>query len=307
MQGKGLPSPNYTQFPNIILDRLHEIETEAELRVICVIVRKTLGWHKEKDRISLTQLQQHTGMSRQGVIDGTSRALARGWIDREVSGRGFTYSLLIRLPEVDSQQNRPSDADPAAMVNKVDSTGTPDSQQNRPLIVNKVDTQKKGKETNKTKDKNPADADAPAQLPKAELDRLAGELCKEFESITKLKRPQPSPTAPKAVKQVQVTWWNPLREMVTTANGKSRELLALAVARMDEREWPISAPISCIKTFHAVYGEVQRRGQQSSTSAGVGKRTASAYEKKWTADEEAAIAEQMAAYRKQKESDHARR
>ncbi|MEZ4581563.1 MAG: hypothetical protein R3A10_07990 [Caldilineaceae bacterium] len=39
---------------------------EAELRVALVIMRETFGWHRESKQMSLSYLQQATGMSRPG-------------------------------------------------------------------------------------------------------------------------------------------------------------------------------------------------------------------------------------------------
>ena len=62
--------PNYTQIPNRFMDELLATLNNCELRVLLSIMRKTFGWNKERDRISLSQIQKMTGLSHQGVIDG---------------------------------------------------------------------------------------------------------------------------------------------------------------------------------------------------------------------------------------------
>jgi phage replication O-like protein O len=115
----GYDKPNYTQIPNVLLDEHLPLMGDAELRVVLVIARKTFGWHKDSDRISLSQLQELTGLSRQGVINGIDAAVNRGIVAKvEYAGKTSEYCLV---------------------VNQVDHT----SQRSRLALVNEVDTQKK--------------------------------------------------------------------------------------------------------------------------------------------------------------------
>lgn len=84
---RGVPKPNYTQAPNVLLDELlPEIKTLGELKVTLVVVRETIGWHEEERKLSLAELERRTGLSRQGVIDGAKAAVARGTVERRVEG-----------------------------------------------------------------------------------------------------------------------------------------------------------------------------------------------------------------------------
>lgn len=117
--------PNYTQLPNAILDSMNEME-ETEFRVVVAIARKTFGWHKREDELSLSQLKDITGLSRPSVIKGVEIAIKNGWITRRPKGQSFMYSILVN--DVDQ------------LVNDVDQLGE--------KLVNDVDTQKKeSKET----------------------------------------------------------------------------------------------------------------------------------------------------------------
>lgn len=62
--------PNTTQVPNVLLDVVMPQIKNAALRVLLAVVRKTYGFQKRTDKISLTQLQRLTGLSRQGVVNG---------------------------------------------------------------------------------------------------------------------------------------------------------------------------------------------------------------------------------------------
>ncbi len=108
----GFSSPNHTQTPNDLFDHLMREMTEAELKVVLAAIRKTLGYHRASDEISLTQFEKMTGLTRKGVIGGIQAALARGVL-REVSRgkRGVVrYALVIesdQLPEVTSYHSTP--------------------------------------------------------------------------------------------------------------------------------------------------------------------------------------------------------
>lgn len=129
---KGFDPPNYTQTPNTLFDLMPTMSNQ-ELRVTLAIIRKTKGWHKQEDELSLTQLQEVTGLSRQGVINGVKQALKRGTVYRKPSGRSYKYGLVVN--NVDT----PSDDQSTTLTN--------DGQPSRPTIVNSVDTQKKTKES----------------------------------------------------------------------------------------------------------------------------------------------------------------
>jgi hypothetical protein len=85
---------NYTTFPNPILDLVMPLCDGGEWKVVCATIRLTLGWHKEADRISLSQFLKVTGIGNKvNLLRALNRAVADGHILREPSGQSFTYSL----------------------------------------------------------------------------------------------------------------------------------------------------------------------------------------------------------------------
>lgn len=78
----GLPRPNTTQVPDVFLDEIMSTLNEAELRVMLYIIRRTYGFKRDEDTISLAQfsrgiitydgrcLDGGTGMKRTSVIRG---------------------------------------------------------------------------------------------------------------------------------------------------------------------------------------------------------------------------------------------
>lgn len=84
----------YTKIPNALLDTMHELGN-AELRIVLAIVRRTAGWQKECDVISLTQLETMTGLGRRHVIQGLRELETRGLIEHTPAKRnGRCYRLV---------------------------------------------------------------------------------------------------------------------------------------------------------------------------------------------------------------------
>jgi phage replication O-like protein O len=110
----GFEKPNYTQTPNAFYDKLlTQIDSITELKVTLAIIRKTFGYHKDNgDKISLSQLEEVTGLPRKSVVDGINRSLKRGSIVRRKSGKSFIYCLKVvttgnQEKDTDSYQRLP--------------------------------------------------------------------------------------------------------------------------------------------------------------------------------------------------------
>lgn len=71
----------YTKIANEILERL--VNTPllgAEFQVLLFIIRKTYGYNKKQDRISFTQFEKATGISRQTINKTIKNLVAKGMI-----------------------------------------------------------------------------------------------------------------------------------------------------------------------------------------------------------------------------------
>src|SRR3954464_3417901 len=134
----GFVSPHYTQVPDEVFDLLMPYLTEAELKVLLYIVRRTFGFKKDSDAISLTQLTEGitrkdgthldygSGMSRPAVLRGIKGLEARGIIavTRAVAADGEHETTVYRLrmaaePNVTTAvtlRNYPSNADESTVV-----------------------------------------------------------------------------------------------------------------------------------------------------------------------------------------------
>lgn len=107
-----LAPPNYFQTPNDLVDHWLPLLGEAELKVLLLIIRKTFGWHKDRDRISLSQMEKYTGMTRAACCKAINLLIQKGIILKEIEGILGTekvyYSLIIQgettsIPEIPPQ------------------------------------------------------------------------------------------------------------------------------------------------------------------------------------------------------------
>ena len=131
---QGFEIPNHTQAPNSFFDdSLGKIKSLPELKVILAIIRKTFGWHKRQDKISLSQLEELTGLKRQSVQRGIDLALEHGFIEREPAGQGFLYSLNLVTPSDQSQELTSRTSLPAPVTLRDTKPVTPRDTQKKPL------------------------------------------------------------------------------------------------------------------------------------------------------------------------------
>lgn len=106
--------PNSTQIPDVIIDHWMAELSGAEFKVLLYIARRTYGFQKERDNISLTQiaegikrrdgtvLDRGTGISRRNVLRAVNTLEERGMVIRQTnlsdSGQEFeenTYSINL--------------------------------------------------------------------------------------------------------------------------------------------------------------------------------------------------------------------
>lgn len=140
----GYDQPNYTQIPNVFLDRqMQKMTSLAELKVAMAVMRQTFGWQKKADQISMSQLVDLTGLSRPSVIEGVKLALKHGIIDREKRGNSFSYWLVVKKVN----QEETASQEPASKESKPETVKKINQQ-----VVKQVNPQKKEEQK---KERNP--------------------------------------------------------------------------------------------------------------------------------------------------------
>jgi len=101
--------PNSTQIPNIILDKILPGIPSAEGKCLLYICRRTYGFHKERDRISLSQfvkgitgrdgkkLDYGTGLSRPSVVEALKHLIGSKIVKVVKDSKGNFYELDCEL------------------------------------------------------------------------------------------------------------------------------------------------------------------------------------------------------------------
>lgn len=75
--------PNSFQLPNALVDEKYLVELKGSaLAMYIFIVRKTRGWQKECDRISLSQFTEYTGYNKDAVLTGVNKLVDLGLVKR---------------------------------------------------------------------------------------------------------------------------------------------------------------------------------------------------------------------------------
>lgn len=89
--------PNSFQVPNALIDDVMANLGDNALRCYLAIVRKTRGWNKESDLISLAQLMTLTGKSKNSVLKGITELEEKGFITREILNGKFGVVTEYKL------------------------------------------------------------------------------------------------------------------------------------------------------------------------------------------------------------------
>lgn len=167
-----MPDEKFTRIPNYIIESM-PIMHRGTFAIVIWVARQTTGWQKEWDKISLSQFQAGTGLSRQGVIDAIADAVERGWVEQQHVGKqSFQYRLTGNVGKpVEKEEHATSQV--SRLVKQVDRSSelTSTSQVSRPELVKSVDPQNTLKEIPKENIHtytNGTNGDAPKAKPKRE-------------------------------------------------------------------------------------------------------------------------------------------
>ncbi|MEW7966661.1 replication protein, partial [Acinetobacter baumannii] len=86
--------PNAFQVPNAFVDDVLNKISDAACKIYLVICRKTRGWNKEMDSISLSQFEEITGKSRPTVVKCLNELIKVGLVVEQPSTiHGNTFKL----------------------------------------------------------------------------------------------------------------------------------------------------------------------------------------------------------------------
>ena len=101
----------FTQLDNSLIDYVMPSVNPSDWVIICFVVRKTRGWHKDSDALSLTQMEAGTGLSRPTVVSSLKRLTEQGHLSRvdgvgTISNRyGLNPDFVISTDEGEGLKN----------------------------------------------------------------------------------------------------------------------------------------------------------------------------------------------------------
>lgn len=109
--------PNYTQIPNVLIDKYMRVMKPSEFSVTMAIARKTLGWHKEKDIIAISTIAEMTGLSNNCVKSSLRSLIELGHIKRDkiMSQSEHHYLYQYSLNISDDFEKLGSKSDPVGV------------------------------------------------------------------------------------------------------------------------------------------------------------------------------------------------
>lgn len=113
--------PNSFQLPNALVDEKYLVELKGSpLAMYIFIVRKTRGWQKECDRISLSQFEEYTGYGKDAVLTGVNKLVELGLVKRiSYENKTSFYELNDQpLPPESLLSENPLAENPTSAVGK---------------------------------------------------------------------------------------------------------------------------------------------------------------------------------------------
>jgi len=84
----------YTGIPNMLLEALMQTKVPGrEFRLLLGIFRKTFGWNKDDDWISISQLSQMTGIGKTHINEVMNKLVNKNIVSKRKSGYKAIYSI----------------------------------------------------------------------------------------------------------------------------------------------------------------------------------------------------------------------
>lgn len=215
---------NSFQLPNSVIDELLADLTGAELKCYLYVLRKTKGWNKEEDAISVSQFMKVTGLSNRKVIDACERLVELGLLEQKIG------SNKIKVFSV--KDYKTSSSEESSLVKKVHSS----SEESSLSVVKKVHTQNNNI-NNTTKNNNTSSSEKIFQTrTKAKKNVFSDDDLKAAEWIFHLIRKlNPSFKEPKIE-----SWANDIRLMRERDNRTHKDICELFKWANQDRFWSVN-------------------------------------------------------------------
>lgn len=134
-------------FPNSIIDELLPELSHSELKCYLCVLRKTKGWNKEEDAISVSQFMKVTGLSNKAVIAACESLVEREILERKSGDRNTGIYSIKTYESVTSEKSSlvksfPSTSEKSSLVTSEKSSHTINNIKNNIQNTNKKNTKK---------------------------------------------------------------------------------------------------------------------------------------------------------------------
>ena len=120
--------PNFLQVPNAVIDELLPDLTGAELKCYLVVIRKTKGWNKESDNISISQFMKATGLSNSAVIKACESLVKYGLLIKQNGTRNTGIYAVNSYSKTTCEESSQVTCEESSPVKKVHNTCEESSQ-----------------------------------------------------------------------------------------------------------------------------------------------------------------------------------
>lgn len=169
--------PNSFQVPNAVIDELMAELSGAELKVYLLVLRKTKGWNKETDAISVSQFMESCNLSNRKVIDACNKLVELGLLEQKI-GRNKIKVFSVKNYSCEE----------SSLVKKVHSG----SEESSLSVVKKVHTQNNTKQNTNIKNTNLTVSNARTKktgdFELLEQFGIEGDLATDFIKLRKVKK-----------------------------------------------------------------------------------------------------------------------
>nr|DAS53125.1 MAG TPA: replication protein O [Caudoviricetes sp.] len=134
-------------FPNSIIDELLPELSHSELKCYLCVLRKTKGWNKEEDAISVSQFMKVTGLSNKAVISACESLVEREILERKSGDRNTGIYSIKTYKTTTSEKsslvkNFPATSEKSSQVTSEKSSHTINNIKNNIQNTNKKNTKK---------------------------------------------------------------------------------------------------------------------------------------------------------------------
>lgn len=229
----GFQQPGYTAIPNELLDTFLPLLGEAELKVALFVARKTFGWHKRDDDLSLSQIAKGTGLSKPAVITATASLAERGLLIKRTRGQNIAHNYRLNvqtskadLPDDASKDTLPPQTSKATLPEVVNEVNYP-SKAALPQLVKPVYPQKKLKKLVKETERKGEEVVDTTSPPPPPVEDTSIQKPEPTPAIQETTRKEPTP------QQALVAALSETTGMDTRLNGSRLGKAAAQLARVE--------------------------------------------------------------------------